>query len=131
MSLSLVFLVPLLVVPLLGLYLRSLSNLSKFIMIILTFITILITHLLLLFLRCEDHSCSNITFFPMVLLGLCYSGFATLVLPCVPLLVKEKNLGTAFGIVECIANFAMSVFPLITGAIQSNNEPSSKGFQLS
>jgi hypothetical protein len=121
----------LILVPILGLSLRPLSNLNKFIMIIITFTTILLTHLLLLIIKCHDVGCSNITYFPMILLGCCYSGFATLVLPYVPLLVKEKNLGTAFGIVESMANFAMSVFPMITGSIQSHNQPPSRGFDLS
>jgi len=131
LGLSLVFVVPLILVPILGLSLRPLSNLNKFIMIIITFTTILLTHLLLLIIKCHDVGCSNITYFPMILLGCCYSGFATLVLPYVPLLVKEKNLGTAFGIVESMANFAMSVFPMITGSIQSHNQPPSRGFDLS
>ncbi|KAK9766954.1 hypothetical protein K7432_003584 [Basidiobolus ranarum] len=52
------------------------------------------------------------------ILGVATSLFASAIWPCVPFIVKEEQLGTAFGIVGISFNLAISVIPLIIGKIQ-------------
>jgi hypothetical protein len=51
------------------------------------------------------------------LLGLGYCFYANCILPAIPLVVKRKVTGTAFGIMQMIESIALAFFPIITGFI--------------
>eukprot|EP00981_Chlorochromonas_danica_P013731 scaffold6806_cov177-Ochromonas_danica.AAC.3 len=58
---------------------------------------------------------------PLVGQGLAYSGFAAVVWPSVALVVEQRLVGLAYGIVVSIQNFGLAVFPLIIASIYSNH----------
>ena len=58
--------------------------------------------------------------FYMVLLGISYSIYASVIWASIPYLVVEKVAGTAFGMTTAIQNFGLSVGPLFVGYIQEN-----------
>ncbi|CAM6006142.1 unnamed protein product [Sphagnum balticum] len=53
----------------------------------------------------------------LAFIGLGYCFYGNCILPAIPLVVKKKVTGTAFGIMQMIESVALSFFPLITGAI--------------
>ena len=65
---------------------------------------------------------SGATFFPLLTVGLFYAGYAAILWPCVPLVVEEKILGTAYGLVTSLGNLNLAVSPLIFGALKSGTE---------
>ncbi len=65
----------------------------------------------------------------LVLIGFGYCLYGNCVLPAIPLVVKKKITGTAFGIMQMIESIALAAFPLINGAlIQSNGYKASSLF---
>lgn len=60
--------------------------------------------------------------FPLVLLGLCYSIYASALWPSVALITEKKSHGTAYGIVTAVQNLGLAAIPLGIGVLQ----PSSK-----
>lgn len=58
-----------------------------------------------------------------------YSLYGNCVLPAIPLVVKKKITGTAFGLMQMIESIALAAFPLINGSlIESNGYRSSSLF---
>jgi len=57
---------------------------------------------------------------PMVVLGLSFSLVPAALWPAIPLMVKEKQLGTAFGVIAMIQNIGLFAFPLIAGYIRDH-----------
>ena len=57
---------------------------------------------------------------PLVGQGLAYTGFVSVLWPAVPLVVIERLLGLAFGIVTSMQNFTCAIVPLIAAAIYSS-----------
>ncbi|KAF9386528.1 hypothetical protein CPB97_003602 [Podila verticillata] len=53
----------------------------------------------------------------MLLLGLAYSLFASALWPCIPFLVEDHQLGTAYGLVTIALNISLTVFPMAVAAI--------------
>ena len=53
----------------------------------------------------------------MVLLGVAFSLVPAAMWPSVPLLVDEKRLGTAYGLMTSIQNLGLFAFPIIAGKI--------------
>ncbi|KAF9963817.1 hypothetical protein BGZ65_010881 [Modicella reniformis] len=53
----------------------------------------------------------------MFVLGLAYSLFASALWPCIPFLVKDHQLGTAYGLVTIALNISLTVFPLVVASI--------------
>lgn len=86
-------------------------------MMILGSILLLITHLTL--------ALSGITpYVPMFILGIAFSLVPAAMWPSVPLIVDEKRLGTAYGVMTAIQNFGLFLFPILAGYItDSTNEP--------
>lgn len=58
--------------------------------------------------------------FYMVLLGLGYSIYASVMWASIPYLIKPKVAGTAFGMATAIQNFGLGLGPLLVGYIQEN-----------
>ena len=53
----------------------------------------------------------------LFLLGLGYCFYANCVVPSIPLVVRKKVTGTAFGIMQMIESVALAFFPLIAGVL--------------
>ncbi|KAF9126772.1 hypothetical protein BGX30_015091 [Mortierella sp. GBA39] len=53
----------------------------------------------------------------MLILGLAYSLFASVLWPCIPFLVKDHQLGTAYGLVTIALNISLTIFPMIVAWI--------------
>ncbi len=55
---------------------------------------------------------------PMVILGLSFSLVPAALWPALPLMVKERQLGTAYGVIAMVQNVGLFAFPLAVGAIR-------------
>jgi hypothetical protein len=55
---------------------------------------------------------------PLVLLGLCYSIYASALWPSVALVTEKRQHGTAYGIVTAVQNLGLAAIPLGVGALQ-------------
>jgi MFS family permease len=64
-------------------------------------------------------------------IGLGYCFYGNCILPAIPLVVKKKVTGTAFGIMQMIESIALAFFPLITGAIVENSSSVEIGYRYS
>ncbi|KAG0014405.1 hypothetical protein BGZ80_010471 [Entomortierella chlamydospora] len=53
----------------------------------------------------------------MLVLGLAYSLFASVLWPCIPFLVKDHQLGTAYGLVTIALNISLTFFPMLVASI--------------
>lgn len=53
----------------------------------------------------------------LFLLGIAYCFYANCLIPAIPLVVKKKVTGTAFGLMEMLENIAMAVYPTISASI--------------
>jgi MFS family permease len=60
--------------------------------------------------------------FPMALLGFAFSLVPAALWPAVPLLVEEKTVGTAFGLMTMVQNLGLAAFPWIVGALRDSTE---------
>jgi MFS family permease len=56
----------------------------------------------------------------MIILGLSFSLVPAALWPAVPRLVKEKQLGTAYGVIAMIQNIGLGLFPLLAGRIRDH-----------
>ena len=57
---------------------------------------------------------------PMIILGLSFSLVPAALWPAVPRLVKEKQLGTAYGVIAMIQNIGLGLFPFLAGRIRDH-----------
>ncbi len=55
---------------------------------------------------------------PMIVLGLSFSLVPAALWPALPLMVKEKQLGTAYGVIAMVQNVGLFIFPLLVGLIR-------------
>ncbi|KAG0203441.1 hypothetical protein BGX28_004268 [Mortierella sp. GBA30] len=53
----------------------------------------------------------------MFVLGLAYSLFASVLWPCIPFLVEDHQLGTAYGLVTIALNISLTLFPMVVASI--------------
>ena len=62
---------------------------------------------------------TNITpWIPMIVLGFSFSLVPAALWPALPLMVKEKQLGTAYGVIAMVQNIGLFAFPLAVGVIR-------------
>ncbi len=54
----------------------------------------------------------------MVVLGLSFSLVPAALWPALPLIVKEKQLGVAYGVIAMVQNVGLFAFPLVAGLIR-------------
>lgn len=59
---------------------------------------------------------------PLIGQGLAYSGFAAVLWPSVPLVVDQRFVGLAFGVVTSIQNGGLAIFPLMVSAIYEHSD---------
>ncbi len=55
---------------------------------------------------------------PMVVLGFSFSLVPAALWPALPLIVKEKQLGVAYGVIAMVQNVGLFAFPLVAGLIR-------------
>jgi cyanate permease len=63
----------------------------------------------------------------MVLLGFAFSLVPAALWPAVPLLVEEKTVGTAFGLMTMVQNLGLATFPWIVGALRDATQSYTEG----
>ena len=56
--------------------------------------------------------------FPMILLGAAFVLVPACIWPCVPLIVEESRVGTAFGLMTAFQNVFLLVFPFLNGLLR-------------
>lgn len=59
----------------------------------------------------------NWSVFGLAFIGLGYCLYGNCLIASIPLVVKKKVTGTAFGIMQMVESIALAFFPLITGAL--------------
>jgi MFS family permease len=74
-----------------------------------------------LFLLTPDADKPIYPIFYMMLLGLGYSIYATVMWASIPYLVEPKTIGTAFGVATSIQNMGLGFGPLVVGAIKEGS----------
>jgi MFS family permease len=57
---------------------------------------------------------------PMVILGLSFSLVPAALWPALPLIVKESQIGTAYGVIAMVQNIGLFTFPLAVGIIRDS-----------
>jgi len=55
---------------------------------------------------------------PMVILGAAFVLVPAAMWPSIPLIVEEKRVGTAFGLMTAIQNFGLATFPILNGGLR-------------
>ncbi|GJJ76285.1 hypothetical protein EMPS_08644 [Entomortierella parvispora] len=60
----------------------------------------------------------------MIILGFAYSLFASVLWPCIPFLVKDHQLGTAYGLVTIALNISLTFFPMMVASILAKTKGS-------
>ena len=68
------------------------------------------------------HSILGLTYIhpviPMIMIGISFSLVPAALWPVIPIMVEERRLGTAFGMMTCIQNIGLTVFPFLAGKIR-------------
>lgn len=64
---------------------------------------------------------------PMAFLGFAFSLVPAALWPAVPLIVEEKTVGTAFGLITWIQNLGLAAFPWVIGALRDYTETYTAG----
>jgi MFS family permease len=60
--------------------------------------------------------------YPLLGQGVAYASFAAVIWPAVPLVVEEKLIGLAYGILACAQNGGLAVFPLLIAAVYNSSD---------
>ena len=55
---------------------------------------------------------------PMIMIGISFSLVPAALWPVIPVMVEERRLGTAFGMMTCIQNIGLTIFPFLAGKIR-------------
>jgi len=59
---------------------------------------------------------------PLILLGLSFSFYSSVLIPSVQYVVTERVMGTAFGLMGMLESIAMATFPLIAASIVTSSK---------
>ena len=84
--------------------------------------------IILLYPQCDGHQ-ANGAIAGLVFIGLGYCFYGNCILPTIPLVVKKKVTGTAFGIMQMIESIALAFFPLINGALIDGGSTPEAGYK--
>ena len=91
---------------------------KRYFIIVCMFIFTLAQFIFLVFPQCVDgDSPEKGAITGLVFIGLGYCLYGNCILPAIPLVVKKKITGTAFGIMQMIESIALAFFPLINGSL--------------
>jgi len=68
------------------------------------------------------HSILGLTYIhpviPMIMIGVSFSLVPAALWPIIPIMVEERRLGTAFGMMTCIQNIGLTIFPFLAGKVR-------------
>lgn len=67
--------------------------------------------------QCTNDILSSGAGWGLFLLGFGYCCYANCIVPSIPLMVKKKVLGTAFGIMQMIESITLAFFPIISSEL--------------
>ncbi|EGR30537.1 major facilitator superfamily protein, putative [Ichthyophthirius multifiliis] len=116
--------------PLIGLLIDRIGKRSQ--LLIISSIFLIFAHLFMIIMpQCgqEFDNCVNFSFiFPLILFGIFYSLYGAVFWSCIPLVVPNKILGTAFGITIGFQNGGLVIGPLIVGFIIEQTNYKQSGF---
>ena len=59
---------------------------------------------------------------PMIMIGMSFSLVPAALWPVIPIMIEERRLGTAFGLMTCIQNFGLTIVPWLAGKITDLSE---------
>lgn len=102
--------------PLIGLYIDKVGNRAT--LITASACMMALVHVIFLIIP-DCHKCAWGAL-DLVILGIGYSLYASVMWASVPYMVEPKTVGSAFGIVTAIQNFGLGIGPLLVGAIHDN-----------
>ncbi|CAG9327828.1 im:7160594_2 [Blepharisma stoltei] len=103
--------------PIIGFYIDRVGNRATLITI--SAVIMVIVHTIFIIIPdCDQCAWGALD---LVLLGLGYSLYASVMWASVPLVVEPKTVGSAFGIVTAIQNFGLAFGPMVVGAIHDNS----------
>jgi len=77
-------------------------------------VALIIVHTLLGYTKCNPIP-------PLVGQGLAYTGFASVLWPSIPLVIEEKYIGFAFGVLTSVLNIGSAVVPILVAIIFTNS----------
>lgn len=101
-AMALPFLISGITVPFIGLWIDSYGKRAK----LMIFSSFLVTSAFVLFLVTDP-------IFGLILFGISYSLFASIVWPAITIVINSKLIGFALGLTTSFQNFSMSLFPII------------------
>jgi MFS family permease len=99
----------------LGLLIDKVGYKRYFIMVAMGILT-MAQLIILLYPQCSGHQLNG-SIVGLAFIGLGYCFYGNCILPVVPLVVRKRITGTAFGIMQMIESIALAFFPLINGSL--------------
>jgi MFS family permease len=116
------YVVSALLVPPLGYFAEKVRRRSY--LIIINSFFFFLTYLCMLFFETNSHLRGEefIRWIPVTLMGVGIGMFCSVIVPTLPMLISDKQLGTAFGLMEILMNLFLGLVPLIIGAIRDSVE---------
>jgi len=57
----------------------------------------------------------------LVLMGTGFSIYGSVLWPCIPFLVVEEQVGVAFGLINCLQNMGLALYPMIIVALRAHS----------
>ena len=54
---------------------------------------------------------------PMIMIGISFSLVPAALWPVIPIIIEERRLGTAFGLMTLVQNIGLTIFPWLAGKI--------------
>jgi MFS family permease len=100
----------------LGLLVDKIGYKRYFIMVAMGILTIA-QIIILVYPQCSPPNQLNGAIVGLAFIGLGYCFYGNCILPAIPLVVRKKVTGTAFGIMQMIESIALAFFPLINGSL--------------
>ena len=97
------------------------------IIMLISCILIIGAHILIAFLN-DTTSPNYLILIPLVMLGFFFSTYSVVIWPSLPLVVEQKMVGKAFGMVTVFQNCMLAAAPAIVGLISDNTKSNDFGY---
>jgi len=115
------------IIPLFGMY-TDYKGKRAFFMLISSAIFVA-DHLILAYLPSSPKGVPNYSIVGILFgVGLFYSTYAAIYWPCIPLVVKERLVGTAYGIATALQNLMLTIIPMVLGVIHDHTNTAKQKF---
>jgi len=123
-----VYIASAIITPFFGLFTDRFGK--RVVFMIMSSVIFLIDHIFIAFLH--DTTAEGRRNYGMVValggIGLFYSTYAAIFWPCVPLVVKENVVGTAYGIITALQNLMLTIIPMVLGAVAEGTKDFHSGY---